>query len=96
MAVGDVVSDVQSIAAGAYLALQPAGTVEWVVHNVGHESDAELHLYNGTDDLTVSKHYGNDAWLGYQFHCKNTVYWRIKNSNTAAKLIGYDGVVTHV
>jgi hypothetical protein len=95
MAIGDAVSDLQSIAAAAFLALQPAGTVEWIIHNVFHESDAELSQYDGTNTLTFSTEYGKGAWFGHFFHVKNTRYIRIKNVNTAAKLVGYDGVVTH-
>jgi len=95
VAVGDVASGMSSIAAGAYLDLQPAGTVEWVIHNIYHASDAELHQYDGTNDILVESHYGKGGWLGYFFHCRNALRIRVKNTNTAAQYIGYDGIVTH-
>jgi len=95
VAVGDVKSGLSSIAAGAYLAIQPSGTEEWVIHNIYHASDAEFHFYDGTNDILVESHYGKGGWLGYFFHVRNGLYIRVKNANTAAKLIGYDGVCTH-
>jgi uncharacterized protein YuzB (UPF0349 family) len=95
MAVGDLVGDIQSIAAGAYLDMQPAGTVEWIVHNVAHESDAALNRFDGTNSLDFDTQYGVGGWLGYFLHCGNVDRYRIKNGNTAAKLVAYDGVISH-
>jgi hypothetical protein len=94
MAVGDVVADIQSVAAGAYLDIQPSAGVEWVIHNIYHESDVELHRYDGTNDLTFDTDTGAGVYAKYAFHCNNTNRIRVKNTNTAAKLIGYDGVQT--
>lgn len=95
MAVGDVCNEIASVNAAAYLALTPAGTVEWVIHNLYHATDAELHYYDGANDILVDSHYGKGGWLGYFFHCNAAHYVRIKNSNTAAQIMGYDGIVTH-
>jgi hypothetical protein len=94
MAVGDVVADIQSIAAGAYLDIQPSAGVEWVIHNVYHEFDVELHRYDGTNDLTFDTDTGAGVYAKYAFHCNNTDRIRVKNTNVAAKLIGYCGVQT--
>jgi len=37
---------------------------------------------------------GKGVHARYQFHCTNSKYIRVKNANTAAKLIGYDGMQT--
>ena len=94
MAIGDVVSDIQSIAAGAFLAIQPPSGQEWCIHNILHESDAELHFYNGTYSLLADSDPGAGGWMGYFFHCTNSKYYRVKNTTTSARLISYDGVVT--
>lgn len=95
MAVGDMVADVQSIAAGSYLDILPSGTVEIVIHNIVHESDATLNRYDGTNSIDLETQYGKGGWYGYFFHCGNVDRYRVKNSNSAAKLIAYDGIVTH-
>ena len=53
MAVGDVVSGQSSIAAAAYLDIQPGAGVEWVIHNIYHEYDIELSQYDGTNTLVL-------------------------------------------
>jgi hypothetical protein len=96
MAVGDVYSGLSSIAAGAYLDIQPTGTVEAVIHNIYHEYDVQLELYDGTNSLVFDTDAGSGIYAKYAFHVKNALRIRVKNTHaTLAKLIGYDGVVTH-
>lgn len=92
MAVGDAVQGLSSIAAGAFLAIQPSAGVEYVIHNIGHESDAELHFYDGSNSLLMDVDIGNGAWMKHALHCSNSKYYRVKNTNTAAKLISFDGI----
>ena len=95
MAAGDVVSDLQSVAAGAYLTIQPASGVEIVIHNIYHEYDVELSFYDGTNEIAFDSDTGAGAWCNFAFHATNTLYFRVKNSDTSnARLIGYDGVQT--
>jgi len=94
MAVGDVVSDLQSIAAGSYLDILPGSGLEWVIHNIYHEDKCELYWYNGTLNLLFDADSGPGVWAWYEFHCNNTRRIRVKNTASAAKLIGYDGIQT--
>lgn len=94
MAVGDVKSGLQSIAAGAFLAIQPPSGEEWVIHNVYHESDVELHFYDGTNSLVFDTDPGAGVYAKYAFHVTNSRYIRVKNTTTTAKLIGFDGIQT--
>ena len=94
MAVGDVKSDLQSIPAGSFLAIQPPSTEEWVIHNIYHEHDVELHFYDGTNSLIFDTDAGAGVYAKYAFHVTNSRYIRVKNTNTSARLIGYDGVQT--
>jgi hypothetical protein len=94
MAVGDVKSDLQSIAAGVFLAIQPPSGEEWVIHNIYHESDVELHFYDGTNSLAFDTDADAGVYAKYAFHVTNSRYIRVKNTNTSARLIGYDGVQT--
>jgi hypothetical protein len=94
MAVGDVKSNLQSIAAGAFLAIQPSSTEEWVIHNIYHEHDVELHFYDGTNSLAFDTDAGAGVYAKYAFHVTNSRYIRVKNTNTSARLIGYCGVQT--
>lgn len=96
MAVGDVTKGLQSIAAGAYLDIQPSSPAEWVIHNIYHEYDVTIEVYDGTNSLTFDTDAGAGAYAKYAFHCTNAQRIRVKNTHvSAAKLVGYDGVITH-
>lgn len=94
MAVGDVASGLSSISAGAYLDIQPGSGVEWVIHNIYHESDIQLEYYDGTLACSFDTDTGAGVYAKYAFHCTNVRRIRVKNTAGTAKLIGYDGVVT--
>ena len=94
MPVGDVVSTISSIAAGAYLDIQPGSGIEWVIHNIHHEDQVEIYFYDGTNSILVDVDAGQGSWTGQFFHCTNTKYYRVKNTAASAKLIGYDGIIT--
>ena len=95
MAVGDVVSGQSSIAAGAYLGIQPGAGAEWVIHNIYHEYDIELSQYDGTNTLVFDTEANAGVYARYAFHCTNSRCIRVKNTHDSdAKLIGYDGIVT--
>ena len=94
MAVGDVFSGLSSIAAAGYLDIQPAAGVEVVIHNIYHESDVQIEFYDGTNSLIFDTDTGAGIYAKYAFHVTNAIRIRVKNTNAAAKLIGYDGIVT--
>jgi hypothetical protein len=94
MAVGDVKSDLQSIAAAGFLSLQPGAGEEWVIHNIYHESKVELYFYDGSNSLLFDADTGLGVWAWYEFHVTNSKYIRVKNTDSVAKLVGYDGVQT--
>ncbi|MEM1564054.1 MAG: hypothetical protein QW161_05225 [Candidatus Bathyarchaeia archaeon] len=94
MAVGDVKSDLQNIAAGSFLNIQPPSGEEWVIHNIYHASDVELHFYDGTNSLAFDTDAGPGVYAKYAFHVTNSRYIRVKNTSASAQLIGYDGVQT--
>jgi len=94
MAVGDVFSGLSSIAAAGYLDIQPVAGVEVVIHNIYHESDVQIEFYDGTNSLIFDTDTGAGIYAKYAFHVTNAIRIRVKNTNAAAKLIGYDGIVT--
>lgn len=94
MAVGDVFSGISSIAAAAYLDIQPSAGVEAVIHNIYHESDVQIEFYDGTNSLIFDTDTGAGVYARYAFHVINARRIRVKNTAIAAKLIGYDGVQT--
>jgi len=96
VAVGDVFSGLASVAAAGYLDILPTGTVEAVIHNIYHESDIQLEFYDGTNSCVFDTDAGAGIYAKYAFHVNATRRIRVKNTATAAKLIGYDGIVTHV
>jgi hypothetical protein len=95
MARGDVISALTSVASAGYLTIQPGAGVEWVIHNIYHEYDITVELYDGTNSLVFTTEQGAGAMAYYAFHLNNTRYLRVKNTHASlAKLIGYDGIVT--
>jgi hypothetical protein len=94
MAVGDVFSGLSSIAAAAYLDIQPSAGVEVVIHNIYHESDVQIEFYDGTNSLIFDTDAGVGIYAKYAFHVTNARRIRVKNTAAAAKLIGYCGVQT--
>lgn len=94
MAVGDVKSGISSIAAGAFLDIQPPQGEEWVIHNIYHEGDVQLELYDGTNSLVFDVDAGAGVYAKYAFHVTNSIRIRVKNTMASAKLIGFDGVQT--
>jgi len=94
MAVGDVKSGISSIAASAYLDIQPSGSDEWVIHNIYHNSDVSIEFYDGTNSIIFDSVGGAGAYSKFNFHCTNARRIRVKNTSTSSKLIGYDGMQT--
>jgi hypothetical protein len=95
LAVGDTINGITSVAAGAYLDLQPTGTVAWVIHNIYHGSDIQLEYYDGTNSCIFDTDAGSGVYGKFAFHCTNGIRIRVKNTTGGAILIGYDGIVTH-
>lgn len=94
MAVGDVVSSLSSIDTDAYLDIQPGAGMEWVIHNIYHESDIQLEFYDGSNGVAFESVTGAGIYAKFAFHMTNSIRIRVKNTSGEAKLIGYDGVVT--
>jgi len=94
MAVGDVKSDLQPVNSGDYLSIQPPVGEEWVIHNIYHESDVSVELYDGTNSLVFLSATGPGVFARYSFHVTNSIYLRVKNDDASSKLIGYDGIQT--
>lgn len=94
MAVGDVFSGLSSIAAAAYLDIQPSSGIEAVIHNIYHESDVQIEFYDGTNSCVFDTDAGAGVYAKYAFHVTNARRIRVKNTAATAKLIGYDGVQT--
>ena len=94
--VGDVVSALTSIADGAYLDIRPGASANWKIHNIYHQSTIDIEFYDGTNSLVfVDCETGIGVYAYYSFGCDNTRRIRVRNMDgAAAKLIGYDGIVT--
>ena len=94
MAKGDTVASISSVSAAAVKTVQPGAGVEWIIHNVYHEAEAELKIVEGSNHLLFEASGGKGSWSAYFFHLTNTHYLEVKNTNAASKLIGYDGIVS--
>ena len=94
MTVGDVFNGLASVAASAYLDIQPAVGVEAVIHNIYHDSDVQIEFYDGTNSLIFDTDVGAGVYAKYAFHVTNTMRIRVKNTAAVAQLIGYDGMVS--
>jgi hypothetical protein len=95
MAAGDVYNKFEVFTTGGeFCNLQPAAGVEVVVHNISHVNQAELQYFNGTDFVVVDTQSGNGSWIGMFLHCTNTLYYRVKNTNSGPNSICCDGMTT--
>ena len=94
MAVGDVTCDLQSIANGSYLDIQPGSGVEWVIHNITFAGASELHYYDGSNDITADTSAGAGMLANMALHCTNSKRYRVKNTSGGSIYISYDGVIT--
>ena len=99
MAQGNVVSAIQSIAAGAFLDVKPVTLgVEWVIHNVYFTDAISLVIYDGTNSLVFKGPTAAgvaDFFSNLQVHVTNLLWMRVQNNHaTLAKLISYDGIQT--
>lgn len=95
MASGDAVnSGPTSVAAGAYLTIQPGAGVEWIVHNLKLPDgtiSVEIYDYDGTNSILLGT--ATSSWLTMNFHLTNAKYMRMKNITAAAVYLAYDGIV---
>jgi hypothetical protein len=95
MASGDVYQlGATATAQNAYLSFQPGAGTEIVIHNIIHSTDAILEWYDGSTAVTVDTALGAGAWIGMWFHCTNTKYYRVKNTNAASNNLAGDGMYT--
>ncbi len=95
MAAGDVFSGgPTSVAAGAFLTVQPGVGVEAVITNVYHEAEVELYFSDGTNDVKFDADTAGGVFRNLNCQVTNARYLKVKNTNAAAKLIAYDGIQT--
>jgi hypothetical protein len=93
MAVGDVVSDLQSKTTGLFLDIQPAAGVEWVIHNLYWNANVTIEFFDGTNSIVFDSPRGPGTLAKFQFHVNNIRRIRVK-ADGATTLIGWDGVQT--
>jgi hypothetical protein len=98
MAVGDIKSDVVSVGTGGTLDIQPPSGEEWKIHNLFVDAAAasgsiDLIVYDGVDTLTAA---ALDPGLlsNLAIGVTNSIYLRLKNNDSAARALGYEGVQT--
>ena len=94
MAKGDAVGNLASVSAAAVLTIQSGAGVEWIVHNIYHEAEAELYVVKSTNKLLFNSAAAKGSWSAYFFHVTNVQFFEVKNTNAGAKLLGFDGVVS--
>ncbi len=99
MAAGDVFQEgPTSTNNDAFLDIQPAGTIEWVIHNVYVPLgvDVEFEYYDGS----ILIKFDEDAVDGTRFmvnwHVTNGTRVRIKNVSGSAAILAADGIITAV
>ncbi len=101
--IGDVVSDIQTVGAGAYLTYQPAVGVECLITAVGCSASdgtapqgyvkVETALYNGSSRIFIHQE-GSVGQQGsrLQVFINNSVYLQVRNADTSTtRNVGYCG-----
>ena len=93
MAVGDVVTNITSLANNAYLTYQPAAGVETMVINTYGEGAFETYVYNGTTRILIDKSTSTPyATTLQKILVNNTIYMQIKNVSGSTLNFGYSGI----
>jgi len=97
MTVGYVSSSAANTASGSYFTVQPAGSAEWVIHNIYCGDSATIYFGSGTATTAGAPIYSvnSSGWVtGVFVHVTNANYLMIKNISSASAVYGYDGVIT--
>jgi len=94
MAVGDIFSDIQSVANLAYLDIRPASGKEAVVNNIYYEDDVAISFYDGVNEVDFDTATGAGIYARFGFDVDNTNRIRVKNTGGEAHPIGYSGRYT--
>jgi len=94
---GDIVATMTEIASGETLDIKPSGGEKWTIHNIYTGGSATLIRVHddGIDVYSIEIDSTDTAggWVNYVFHVTETDYLQVRNDDTSAKPIGYDGVV---
>lgn len=94
MAASDGIGDIEEIASGAYQTIQPSvETVHWIVRNLAIPEgvEAEVYLTNGTKDVLLWTTVG--PITNMPIYVNQSIYLKVKNLDSSAQNLGYNGVV---
>lgn len=97
MATGDVFQEgPTSIADAGFLDIQPAASVEWVIHNVyvPLDVDVEFYYYDGTNSILFDSDAVDGTRYMLNLHVTNGTRVRVKNVSGASAYLAADGIVT--
>lgn len=87
----------QQIAAGAFLDIKPPSGEEWIIHNIRYEGPIELYITtNSTDQFKYDFDNSGGAMLCRGDHLKPDYYIRVKNTDSVARKITFDGCQSNV
>ena len=96
MTVGDQATSIETVIDDASMTIQPAGTSEYVIHNIYVPVNADIELYKTNGTLTVRADINTGSLFNFFFHASNTDYITVKNVSGGTIEIAYDGTVTKV
>jgi len=94
--IGDVFSDIQSVANDDYLTIRPGSGEEAVVNNIYFEDDIEISFYDGTNEVDFDSSTGAGIYSRFGFDLTYNDYIRVKNVSGETHPIGYSGRYTKV
>jgi hypothetical protein len=97
MAAGDVFQEgPTSITDGSWLDIQPAASVEWVIHNVyvPEGTSVDFEYYDGTNIITFDSDDIDGSRFNQNWHVTNGTRVRIQNTSGATAFLAADGIVT--
>lgn len=92
----DRITLMSSKAAGAYLNFAPDTDINWLLRNLDSETAATLQFFNSTGSLSVEieRQYTGIHMKSQILHCSPTIYYRLKNIDTASQYLAGDGFVS--
>jgi hypothetical protein len=93
MASGDAVNGLESVNDSAFITIQPAAGVEWIIHNlfVPDGESVDVYLTGSAGSILIMSVV--TSLFQHNFHLTNTQYLTMQNVSGGILLLGYDGIV---
>lgn len=95
VAVGDSVTLNNSTSGSGTFTVQPSGTMEYEIHTIYVNGNANLIMDDGSHPVTIRPMPAGELITNVNIRVTNGVAMKLTDTSTATNLMHVDGVVTH-